>query len=333
LSGAERRATVASLDAELFSTEFKQHERFLWGLCYRMTGSAADADDIVQDAFVRAIERPPERLSELRPWLVRVTMNLARDRLRTRKRTPYVGPWLPAPIETDRETEPGSVEVEGALSTEGRYDLLESVSFAFLVALEALTPKQRAVLILRDVFDYSALEAAAALGLSESNVKTTHHRARRALSVYDRERCRPDGELVARTRRALEGFLMAIARGDTAAVEALLAPDAVASSDGGGEFVAARVVLRGPARIAKAYLGIAKHGGAVARFELRTLNGLPALYLEQVPRPGTQAHNVASRVVVRCDVDARGLITRVYSVVATAKLKAVRPFAPAGATS
>src|SRR5205085_1091374 len=153
---------------------FGEHRRFLWGLCYRLTGSAADADDLVQETFVRAIERPPERTDEpWRPWLVRVALNLGRDLLRRRRRRGYVGPWLPSPIETGDEVSPPSVEpvIAPGHTMEGRYDLLESVSYAFLVALEALTPLQRAVLLLRDVFDYTVAETVDALGSSEANVK------------------------------------------------------------------------------------------------------------------------------------------------------------------
>src|SRR5690242_19315982 len=177
-----------------FEQLFVEHRRFLWGVSYRMTGSAADADDIVQDTLVRAIERPPQRTDEpVRPWLVKVALNLSRDVLRRRKRREYVGPWLPSPIDTSDESAPPSHEpsVDGRETLEARYDLLESVSIAFLVALEQLTPRQRAVLLLRDVFDYSVKETADALDLSEANVKTTHHRARNVMATYDRERIRP----------------------------------------------------------------------------------------------------------------------------------------------
>src|SRR5262249_47728960 len=156
-----------------------------------LTGSAADAEDLVQSTFERALLRPPKDLDrELRPWLVRVAMNLGRDLLRKRKRRPYKGPWLPSPLETGSEASPPSFELElpTGESPEARYDWLESVSFAFLLALEALTPTQRAVLILRDVFDYSVAETAAALGLSAANVKTSHHRARRAMAAYEAAR-------------------------------------------------------------------------------------------------------------------------------------------------
>jgi RNA polymerase sigma factor (sigma-70 family) len=156
---------------------YREHGQFVWGLCYRMTGSATDADDLLQETFARALASPPRDTgAPWRPWLVRVAVNLARDRLRRRKRTPYVGPWLPAPIET------GEQAAEDP-DPEHRYGLLESVTFAFLMACEALTPRQRAVLLLRDVLDYSVEETARALAMGIPNVKTTHHRARAAMDA------------------------------------------------------------------------------------------------------------------------------------------------------
>src|SRR5262249_13064147 len=144
-----------------FTRWFDEHRLFLWGLCYRITGSAADADDVVQDTFVRALQSSRERPDDPRRWLTRIAVNAARDVLRRRKRRAYVGPWLPTPIETASDDVPPSHEpaLHGEHTLEGRYDLLESVSLAFLQALEALTPTQRAVLLLCDVFDYSAAEA------------------------------------------------------------------------------------------------------------------------------------------------------------------------------
>jgi RNA polymerase sigma-70 factor, ECF subfamily len=302
---------------------FREHERYLWGLCYRLTGSAAEADDLVQDTFVRALERPPPRRDEpWRPWLVCVAMNLGRDALRRRRRRAYVGPWLPSPIET--ADEPPSVELEapGRPTTEARYDLLESVSFAFLLALEALTPQQRAVLILRDVFDYSVKETAAALALSEPNVKTTHHRARRALEPYEQTRCRATPELAAKAQAALHRFLHGLATQDVAAVEALLVEDARALSDGGGEFLAARKPVVGRARVAHLYLGLMRRAPAQLRVEARVLNGLPAFVVDQAGEGRT-----APRLTLQCAVDAAGRITAVYSVLATRKLTAVGPLA------
>jgi|ERR1700687_987036 len=305
---------------------FRADERFLWALCYRMTGSAADADDLVQETFVRTMERPPPRTDEpLRPWLVRVALNLGRDLLRRRKRRDYVGPWLPSPIETGAEESPPSHEatIAGTLTTEGRYDLLESVSFAFLLALEALTPQQRAVLLLTDVFDYTVRETAAALGISAANVKTTHHRARRAMHAYDRERRPPTRDLQEKTREALGRFVTALAGQDVGAVEALLAESVRAESDGAGEFFAARVPLIGPRRVALFHWKITQRRLAGAYLQVRMINGLPALVgtLDD-GKPGEPP-----RLVMRCELDADGRIIRLYSVVATRKLTALN-FAP-----
>jgi len=121
----------------LLTDWFQAHRKFLWGLCYRITGSAADADDVVQETFVRALKSAPDHLDDPRRWLVRVAVNAGRDLLRRRKRQGYVGQWLPTPIETAGEDTPPSYEpvTDGAQTSEGRYDLMESVSLAFLHAL------------------------------------------------------------------------------------------------------------------------------------------------------------------------------------------------------
>jgi RNA polymerase sigma-70 factor (ECF subfamily) len=298
---------------------FRAEERSLWGLAYRMTGSAADADDVVQETFVRAVERPPPRLEEpLRPWLTRVTVNLARDALRRRKRRAYVGPWLPFPIEGDAFEE---LVADPAPAADARYDLRESASFAFLVALEALTPQQRAVLLLRDVLDYSVDEAARALSLSPANVKTTHHRARRAMEGYDAAR-RPIGPALAdATRAALERFLVAVVSEDAAAAEACLADSVQAISDGGGEFRAALRVVHGRDRVARFLVGLQKKTYHAGRFGLRVVNGLPALVAEV----DVKEARWAPRFVLRCDVDEAGAIRGVHVVIASPKLARIAP--------
>ncbi|HVN87811.1 MAG TPA: sigma-70 family RNA polymerase sigma factor [Candidatus Binatia bacterium] len=301
---------------------FDAHRKFLWGLSYRLTGSAADADDIVQETFVRAMERPPDDTSQpWRPWLVRVALNLGRDLLRRRRRRSYVGPWLPAPIETGDEASPPTFEpvVDGEHTTEGRYDLLESVSFAFLLALEALTPQQRAVLLLRDVFDYSVRDTAAALGLTEPNVKTTHHRARAAMRDYDRARCVPTRALQEQTREVLAQFMSSLLSGDVPTIEAMLAESVRGLSDGGGEFFAARKPLIGRQRVLRFHWNIWRRRMAEARFAARIINGLPAVVGQFVTgKPGEPP-----RVVFRCDIDGAGRIVALHSVVATRKLTGV----------
>jgi RNA polymerase sigma-70 factor (ECF subfamily) len=280
-----------------------------------MTGSSADADDLVQETFLRAMERPPARTDEpLAPWLVRVAVNLGRDALRKRRRRAYVGPWLPAAIEGE---EVASFEIEGEGGTEGRYDLVESVSFAFLLALEVLTPNQRAVLLMRAVLDRSVRETAEALGLSEANVKVLHHRARQALAPYDEARAftRPTPEVAERTADALRRFVAALAAGDEAALSSIFTDGADAWSDGGDEFMAAKRVIAGARRIAKMFLGLTKKTSPVERLAFRTVNGVPAIVAERTAREGE-----APRFVLACDVDAGGRITRIYSVLATDKL-------------
>jgi RNA polymerase sigma factor (sigma-70 family) len=317
---------------------FTEHRRLLWSLAYRMTGSAADADDVVQDTFVRTLERPPRSTDEpLRPWLVKVALNLARDRLRARRRREYVGPWLPSPIDTgaaesaggdarghasaDAGREPPSFEpvVDGVHSLEGRYDLLESVSFAFLLALEALTPTQRAVLLLRDVFDYSVRETADALDLTESNVKTTHHRARAAMSRYDRTRQVPTARVQQATRDALTAFLRCLERHDVAGVEALLAEDVRTTTDGGGEFRAALRTIVGRDKVSRFYLAVVENAvGATVR--MPTLNGLPAVIADLPSATG----RLAPRFALAAELNHEGKIAHLYVVSATAKLTGLR---------
>ncbi len=316
-AGATGGAAPAGVGA--VAPKLAEHGRLLWGVCYRMTGSAADADDLVQETFLRAIERPPPRPDEpMAPWLTRVAVNLCRDTLRRRRRRGYVGPWLPSPI----EEEGPAFEFEGEGGTEGRYDLLESVSFAFLLALEVLTPNQRAALLLRDVFGRSVRETAEALGASEAAVKVLHHRARRALAPYEasREQTRPTPALAAEVSAALQRFLGALAAGDEAALAGAFAAGVEALNDGGGEFLAARAVVRGAARVARLYLGLAKKGTPVERLGFRVLNGTPAIVAER-PLRGREA----PRFVLACDLDAEGRIVRLYSVLATRKLARVAP--------
>jgi RNA polymerase sigma-70 factor (ECF subfamily) len=298
---------------------FRAHERRIWGLAYRMTGSTADADDVVQETFARAVEQPPARVDEpLRPWLTRVALNLARDALRRRKRRAYVGPWLPSPVET---ADLDDAAEEPAAGAEARYDLRESASYAFLVALETLTAQQRAVLLLRDVLDYSVAETAGALTLTEANVRTTHHRARRAMAAYDRTRWAPAAQMATATRAVLERFLTALVSEDAAAAEACLTEAARAVSDGGGEYLAALRPVRGRDRVARFLVGLQRktsHGG---RFALRDVNGLPALVAEV----DTKAARWAPRFLLRCDVAADGRIREVHIVAAPSKLRSIGP--------
>ena len=306
---------------------YEADRRVLWGMCYRMTGNAADADDLVQETFVRAIERPPRRLDQpLRPWLVRVAMNLSRDYLRARRRRGYKGPWLPSPVPTGELSEAqetlASYEPPAPpdQSPAARYDLMESVSFAFLLALEALTPSQRAVLLLRDVFDYSTEESAAALDLTEANVKVLLSRARRKLGDYDKQRVRIDAARREQTRRALEEFLVCLSTGDTAKLERLLSEDALSLSDGGGEVAAALRPVRGRRNVLRLFTGLAKKTKGMPRVMVGDFNGLPAVLVEL----GARGKGFATRFTLHLELDRSGLINRLSIVLAPSKLLNLR---------
>lgn len=307
----------------LVEAAYRAHERTLYGLAYRLTGSAADAADLVQEAFARLVDRgPPDLSREVLPWLVRVVVNLGRDRYRRRKRRGYVGPWLPEPVDT--EAAPWLV---APLDTEATYSARESIRWAFLVALEALGPSERAVLILRDVLDYSAREAGDVLGRSEASVRTLHLRARRKLAAYDTSRApraaaagersseAPDHD--AQQAQLLAAWSTALVAGDREALAQLLADDVRARTDGGGVVRAARREVVGADAVARFFLGLQrKLGGVAPDAQLRQLNGQLALELRLTEaRPGW-----APRVVLALDADAHGRIERVWITLAPPKL-------------
>lgn len=292
------RAPMKGLDA---------HGRFLWGLCYRMTGVAADADELVQETYVRELEAKPSADAPIEPWLTQVALNLARDRLRRRKREAYIGPWLPSPVELDAPTAP---------SAAARYEQLESVGIAFLLALEALTANQRAVLLLRDVFDHSVAQTARALKLSEPNVKTTLHRARKVMAAYDAGRVPFTAEVQQRTRLALEAFFSAIVTNDTDALTRLLRADVQELSDGAGQYFAARVPVIGRDRVVLFNKRLLQVRGMPATLEVRTVNGLPAFLITFDHSP----HSHPPRALISGTIDPGGQISSLFTVVADAKL-------------
>jgi RNA polymerase sigma-70 factor, ECF subfamily len=300
---------------------FENHRAFLWGLCYRITGSAADADDVVQDTFTKAHQRAPEYLADPRRWLTRVAVNAARDVLRRRKRRSYIGPWLPMPIETSDDGPPSFEPVVEGRTLEGRYDLMESVSLAFLQALEVLTATQRAVLLLRDVFDYAAAEVASVLDTTEGNVRIIHHRARRVMESYDRRRPQPSAGERPRTEKALQEFLALLAAGDVQGIERMLAEDVRTVTDANGEFTALFHPLIGRARVSKffAQFSTARRRGQVA-FTIREINAMPAadIRLRSAPR------RRPPRLLLAVDLNTAGEILNVWVIASSSKLARVR---------
>lgn len=316
---------------------FRVDRKRLWALAYRMTGSGADADDVLQDAFLRLSALAPSRFpGDATAWLFRTTTNLAIDALRRRRRRRYVGVWLPEPDESDgspgleaaraewaseatRSAEPIAA---GDVDAAARYELAESATFAFLLALEALGPRQRAVLLLRDAFGRSAAETASLLGTSEGNVRVLHLRARRALEAYDRRRCRPTAALRERHRVALERFLACLDADDAAGLERLLAHDVHTLTDAGGEFTALAGPLVGRAAVGRLYRMAALHrrqGGT--RIHPLEVNGFPAALIE-VLRP---VRRQAPLTLMRCELDGEGRICAIHAILASRKLARLRP--------
>lgn len=253
---------VALADHELDAVR-----RRAFAVAYRMLGSVAEADDVAQEAVLR-LSRAGEPIDEPAAWVTTVATRLSIDVLRLARvrRETYVGPWLPEPLVEDVAAGP-SAEVE----------LMDTVSQAFLVLLERLSPLERAAFLLREVFDYDYSRIAEVLGRSEASCRQLVTRARRHVQA-DRPRFDPDA--AARTR-LLERFLEATRDGDLDGLERLLAEDAVMVADGGGKVSAARRPLLGAARIARVMVGITRtqHRHGAVDVEPVTVNGQPGRVL------------------------------------------------------
>jgi RNA polymerase sigma-70 factor (ECF subfamily) len=256
------------------TAEFEAERGRLQRLAYRMLGSVSDAQDVVQDAWLRWT-RAGDEVADPAAWLVRVVTRLCLDRLRAAKaeRAAYRGPWLPEPLIEPLVADP----VERA----------EDVSVAFLLALERLSPLERAVFLLREAFEEDYAAIGEALGRSEAAVRQLAARAKAHLREA-RPRYAVDR---AEAERLAQAFLAAAASGDASAFSALLAQDAIMVSDGGGKRMAALRVLVGPADIAGLFLAVAERHGpmAISALRLARINGYPGVVLEMADGPQTFA--------------------------------------------
>lgn len=238
---------------------FTAHRRLLFGTAYRMLGTVTDTEDVLQDAWITWHGVDRAAVHNPRAYLVRTVVNLALNRLTSARATreTYVGPWLPEPV----LTEPAAAE---------EAETADSVSTAMLVVLETLTPVERAVFVLREVFGFSHAEIAGYIDRPEATVRQIAHRAR--AHVHAR-RPRRDSD-VARRREVTEKFLAAAHGGDVNALMELLAPDVTLWNDGGGKVTAARRPLYGPDHVARWMLGVmAKPVSAGVRMTPVTING------------------------------------------------------------
>lgn len=246
--------------------DLERERRRLFGLAYRMIGEVAEAEDAVQDALARWAAADQQVIENPAAWLTTVTTRTCLDRLKAARRTraTYVGPWLPEPLVTDHTDR--NDPAEAAVSA-------DSMTLAFLVVLESLSPAERAVFLLHDVFGYPHEEIAVILGRSHAAVRKLASRARAHLE--DR---RPRYEADADRRDAVAtAFLAACTSGRLDQVMTLLAPDVTLVSDGGGRVSAARRPVHGADRVARFLLGLWQQAGDSATVEVREVNGEPAL--------------------------------------------------------
>lgn len=251
------------MDAATFA--FDRHRPRLKGIAYRMLGSVAEAEDVVQDAWLRWNEAAHDALDSAEAWLVTVTTRIAIDRLRAvqAQRTHYVGTWLPEPVVSD-----------GPATPEQLLGRAEYLSIAFLTVLERLAPEARAAFLLREVFDVDYDEIAQTLGKSEAACRQLVHRAKAQV----REDGRPK-QAVSREihLRLLGGFAEAAQRGDLHALKALLTEDVAIVSDGGGKVPSFGQPVVGGQRVAQIYFAVARRFPDAVRVEVADVNGAPGL--------------------------------------------------------
>ena len=282
---------------------FEEHRPVLMGVAYRMLGRVADAEDVVQEAWLRWSAADRAEVREPRAYLVRVTTRLAIDRLRQVKARgeAYVGPWLPEPYVTDfGYTVPDTAE---------RAVLADSVSLAVLVVLESLSPVERAVFVLREAFGYPYADIAAMLDRSEPAVRQLAGRARKHV-----DEGRPRYEVDPAQRRELtERFLAAAAEGDLAGLMEMLAPDVRLIGDSGGKSQAPLRILETADNVGRFLVAVAGKGVPEMSFRFLELNGGPAVLILSGDTPDS---------VLQVDVSA-GRVRSVYIVRNPDKLRSL----------
>jgi RNA polymerase sigma-70 factor (ECF subfamily) len=284
------------------SAEFERHRPRLFGIAYRMLSSRSDAEDVLQDAYLRWHRGASEELRSPEAWLVTTVTRLCIDRLRAARtqREKYVGPWLPEPLIGDT-----------APAADARAELSSSLSIAFLVVLEQLEPDERAAFLLHEVFDTDYTEIAEILGKSEAACRQIVSRARKRVRGR-----RPRAQVTDAARRSvLERFANAIQVQDKEALLQLVAEQASWTSDGGGRARAALKAIRGRERVVRFALGVLGRHADKFAFEMTSVNGEPALAVRA-------AGTLFSVITVRTD----GMrILDVYTVLNPDKLAAPAP--------
>jgi RNA polymerase sigma-70 factor, ECF subfamily len=279
---------------------FQQHTPRLSGIAYRMLGSKADAEDVLQEAYLRWHQTDIEGVQTPEAWLVTTVTRLCIDRLRALRveREAYIGPWLPEPLMTGDAAPP-----------DRRAELASDLSIAFLVVLERLAPDERAAFLLHEVFDCGYAEVARILGKSEVASRQMVHRARVRVR---RDRPRFAASESARTA-LLNQFVAAVNARDQDALLALFAEGATWTSDGGGQVVAARRVVRGAGRLTRFVLGIARRYQGRATYQVAPINGEMGLIISLDGRLDS---------ILSIDTDGTRILA-VYNILNPQKLKGI----------
>ena len=263
---SETGATAGAVDLGAAEQQFSAARRRLFGIAYRILGSAAEADDVLQDAWVRwqtydrSTVRNPDAF--LTTTTTRLAINVAQS-ARVRRET-YIGPWLPEPVDTSADPTLGA-------------ERGEALEVALLMLLEKLTPTERAAYVLREAFDYPYEQIAEIIGHSQASVRQLVSRARRHLGEGERRApVAPEAQ-----RRLLTAFVAAAKSGDVAVLESLFAQDVISYSDGGGAVRASRFPVVGRPRVAKYHHAFAGHFWVGVEVEPVEVNGYPAMKLRR----------------------------------------------------
>ncbi len=256
------RAPTGSEHAERFT----MLRPLLFTIAYEILGSATEADDVLQDSYLRWADVDLSAVRDTKSFLARLVTRQALNALRAdaRRREEYVGPWLPEPLLLD-DQDPSTDIV-----------LAESVSMAMLVLLETLGPDERAVFVLREVFGFDYREIAEAVGRPAATVRQVAHRAREHVRA---RRKRFDGIDPERNAEIAAQFLATTASGDVEALMTMLAPDATWTADSGGKVSASRRPVVGAERVARAIVGLMRKAGPQLRADMVTCNSAPAVLL------------------------------------------------------
>ncbi|MFJ6609565.1 RNA polymerase sigma factor SigJ [Streptomyces sp. NPDC091289] len=278
------------MTADAATELFEEHRPVLTGVAYRMLGRVADAEDVVQEAWLRWSAAAREDIREPRAFLVRITTRLAIDRLRhlRSRREAYLGPWLPEPVVTDfGPALPDTAE---------RAVLADTVSLAVLVVLESLSPLERAVFVLREAFGFPYAEIATALDRTEAAVRQLAGRARRHV-----EERKPRYDVDPAERRDLtERFLAAASGGGIEQLLALLAPDVRLVSDSGGKAKAPRRIIETADKVGRFLFAVAPDLGPDGEIRIVELNGGPAVVYFVGGKPDAVFQIEVSQGVIQC---------------------------------